>query len=131
VWRRIEAELRPEPEVSEPWWQNLFLWRGATVAATALALVLALQPPPTPVTLTPEGGVVMVLTDEESKTAWLVSRQSAEAPLMAQPVQLPVLTLQQAYELWLSPPDTAPRRWPAAMKDWHPSSDGPTRSTRR
>jgi anti-sigma-K factor RskA len=55
----------------------------------------------------PQGGVVLVLTDEAAKTAWLVSRQSAESPLVAQPVQLPVLTVQQAYELWLLPPGEA------------------------
>ncbi|MDX1556764.1 MAG: anti-sigma factor, partial [Xanthomonadales bacterium] len=69
-----------------------------------------LSPPPTPRpdVLTPEGGVVLVLADENSRTAWLVSRKSADEPIRAQPLNLPVLTAEQAYELWLLPPGEAP-----------------------
>jgi anti-sigma-K factor RskA len=57
--------------------------------------------------LTAEGGVVLVLTDENAKTAWLVSRQSLEAPIKAQALAVPVMTVAQAYELWQLPPDGA------------------------
>ena len=75
-----------------------------------MALVLLLLPPliQRPDVITVEGGVVLVLTDEESKTAFLISRPSADAPIRAQAIAASVMTVQQAYELWLLPPDAAP-----------------------
>jgi len=114
IWRRIENKLRPEDttaEVRGGWWGNLMVWRWSTGLAAALALVLAITPPsePQPTTMTADGGVVLVLTDEESRSAWLVSRKSDSDPLKAQALALPVLTMEQAYELWLLPPNESPR----------------------
>lgn len=114
VWRRIENIL--QPPAKDPsgdvggWWQSLWVWRGSTALATAMALVLLLLPPliQRPDVITVEGGVVLVLTDEESKTAFLISRPSADAPIRAQAIAASVMTVQQAYELWLLPPDAAP-----------------------
>jgi len=114
IWRRIETELQPEKDGgakgSVGWWQNLLVWRWTTGLATAMAVLLAVLPPAEqrPDVLSAEGGVVLVLTDEESKTAWLVSRQSENAPLRAQAIAAPVMTVAQAYELWLLPPGEAP-----------------------
>lgn len=113
VWRGIESTLRPQaatPGLQVGWWNRLLLWRWSTALAAGLAIALLIIPPPKPQpdTLGVEGGVVLVLTDEQSRSAWLVSRQSAEDPLKAQPLALPVLTLEQAYQLWLLPPDAAP-----------------------
>ena len=114
VWRRIEDRLQPDqrpgPTAGQGWWSNVLVWRWSTALAGALALILVLSPPPQPRpdVITPEGGVVLVLADEDSRTAWLVSRKSAEDPIKAQPLNLPVLTAEQAYELWLLPPDAAP-----------------------
>jgi anti-sigma-K factor RskA len=113
VWRGVESTLRPQaadPGPQTGWWNSLLLWRWSTVLAAGLAFAVLLIPPPEPRpdTFGVEGGVVLVLTDEESRTAWVVSRKSAEDPLKAQPLALPVLTLEQAYELWLLPPDAAP-----------------------
>jgi anti-sigma-K factor RskA len=110
VWRRIEDRLQPALPTRQSWWSNVLVWRWSTALAGALALVLVLTPPPQPRpdVVTPEGGVVLVLADEDSRTAWLVSRKSAEDPIKAQPLNLPVLTAEQAYELWLLPPDEAP-----------------------
>lgn len=114
LWNRIENALKPAQEEesadSRGWWGNVFVWRWTTALAGALALVLALLPAPVPRpdALTAQGGVVLVLTDEDSRTAWLVSRRSANDPIKAQPLNLPVLTEEQAYELWLLPPGAAP-----------------------
>jgi anti-sigma-K factor RskA len=110
VWRRIENALQPSKERKESWWGNVLVWRWSTALAGALALMLVLLPPPVPRpdVITPEGGVVLVLMDDDSRTAWLVSRKSAQDPIKAQPLNLPVLTEQQAYELWLLPPEAAP-----------------------
>jgi anti-sigma-K factor RskA len=117
VWRRLEEAIGPDSAGSAArrtpragWWNSLPVWRWSTAMASvlAIALVFAPVPQPPPVTLTPEGGLVLVLTDDESRTAWLVSRRTAADPLRAQPLALPVLTLEQAYELWLLPPDAAP-----------------------
>lgn len=110
LWQRIENRLNPASEPRTSWWNNALVWRWSTVMAGALALILALLPPPVqrPDAMTAEGGVVLVLTDDESRTAWLVSRRSADEPIRAQPLALPVLTEEQAYELWLLPPDGVP-----------------------
>jgi len=110
VWRKIEEQLQPKQSPGTNWWSNVLVWRWSTALAGALALILVLTPPPEPRpdVITPEGGIVLVLADDDSKTAWLVSRKSANDPIKAQPLNLPVLTREQAYELWLLPPDAAP-----------------------
>ena len=114
VWRRIENSLKPPAKDTSGdvggWWQSLWVWRGSTALATAMALVLLILPPlvQRPDVITVEGGVVLVLTDEESKTAFLISRPSADAPIRAQAIAASVMTVQQAYELWLLPPGAAP-----------------------
>lgn len=114
VWRRVENILQPPAKDTsgdvDGWWQSLWVWRGSTALATAMALVLLLLPPliQRPDVITVDGGVVLVLTDEESKTAFLISRPSADAPIRAQAIAASVMTVQQAYELWLLPPDAAP-----------------------
>ncbi len=111
VWRRIEAALQPaEKNEHSGWWRNLLVWRWTTGLATAMAVLMALLPPAEqrPAALTAAGGVVLVLSDADTKTAWLVSRQSDSSPIKAQALSVPVLTLQQAYELWLLPPGGAP-----------------------
>jgi anti-sigma-K factor RskA len=111
VWRRIETILQPPKPETPGWWQNLLVWRWTTGLATAMAVLMTLFPPPEqprPDALSADGGVVLVLTDEQSKTAWLVSRQSLEAPIKAQAITVPVMTVAQAYELWLLPPGGAP-----------------------
>ena len=110
LWRRIENALNPPREDKPGWWSNVFVWRWTTALAGALALALVLLPAPVPRpdALSVEGGVILVLTDEDSRTAWLVSRRSDKDPIRAQPLDLPVLTEEQAYELWLLPPGGAP-----------------------
>lgn len=110
VWRRIENALNPESESKTGWWQDLFVWRWAAGLAVATAVFLAVVPQQQPVPELPvaEGGFVLVLTDEESKTAFLVSRQDRDSPIRAEAITVPVMTVAQAYELWLLPPDSAP-----------------------
>ena len=110
IWRRIENILQPaEEEPGGGWWSNLMVWRWSTGLAAALALLLVLiQPPAPPPEVPVEGGVVLVLTDDASKPAFLVSRQSTDAPLKAQALDLAALTPEQVYELWLLIPDEAP-----------------------
>ena len=110
VWRRIEQELNPPRAEKAGWWQNLVLWRWTTGLATAMAVLLVVLPSAKspPDSFRTPGGVVMVLTDEESKTAWLVSRVSFDEPIKAHAVTVPVMTVEQAYELWLLPPDGVP-----------------------
>jgi len=111
VWRRIETALQPAEKAERPgWWRNVLVWRWTTGLATAMAVLMALLPPAvqSPGALTAEGGVVLVLSDADTRTAWLVSRQSDSSPIKAQALSVPVLTMQQAYELWLLPPGGAP-----------------------
>lgn len=114
VWRRIEEQIQPattrDAETEKTgFWQNLLVWRWAAATAMAVALMLALYPitEQSPILEPAEGGFVMVLTDEESKTAWLVSRQNEDKPIKAEAIAVPVMTVAQAYELWLLPPDGA------------------------
>lgn len=109
VWRKIENTLQPPAKEKSGWWQNLLVWRWAAATAMATALLLAVYPATeqSPVLQPAEGGFVMVLTDEDSKTAWLVSRQNQDKPIKAEAITVPVMTVAQAYELWLLPPDGA------------------------
>lgn len=109
VWRKIENTLRPPAKEKSGWWQNLLVWRWAAATAMATALMLAIYPATerSPVLQPAEGGFVMVLTDEDSKTAWLVSRQNDDKPIKAEAITVPVMTVAQAYELWLLPPGGA------------------------
>jgi len=109
VWRRIEDTLRPSKPEKAGWWQNLLVWRWAAGTAMATALMLAIYPitEQSPVLQPADGGFVMVLTDEDSKTAWLVSRQNEDRPIKAEAIAVPVMTVAQAYELWLLPPGGA------------------------
>lgn len=110
VWRRIESELQPTSEKPDGWWRNVLVWRWTTGLATAMAILLTLLPPVVerPDAMTIDGGVVLVLADDSSKTAFLVSRQSEGSPIKAQALAVPVITLEQAYELWLIPADGVP-----------------------
>ena len=109
VWRRIENALQPPEKEKAGFWQNLLVWRWAAATAMATALLLAVVPETerSPDLQPAEGGFVMVLTDEDSKTAWLVSRQNQDKPIKAEAITVPVMTVAQAYQLWLLPPDGA------------------------
>lgn len=120
LWQRIEAELADAP-VAAPvqaqrtsgWWNNLALWRGATVAFASLAgavLISRPAPPAPPAPVVVEPGALLAATLASDAGAPLVTAaldRDRRAVVLA-----PVSTQDLAGrvpELWLIPADGTPR----------------------
>lgn len=116
VWQRIERELgwgRPAPR-SVNW------WRGAAGMAAAAALVLAaalfLMKPaehqvPVPVQVpqpVAAKDMAVLLTDEQSRSAWMISGAVHGDRLSVRTLSPRPLSKDQAYELWLLPEGRKP-----------------------
>lgn len=131
VWGRIEARLgappRPAP-ARRPWFERLFarpaaavptlaeaglwycvgFWRtvgiAMTLAVAALAIHLATLPEPAS-----EPTHLAVLAGEDARPALLARLDAATGRLELTPVDLAAAAPDRALELWLLPPDGAPR----------------------
>ena len=116
VWLRIEARIGAPASATpsrDPWWQRLGPWRAlsglASVAALALALLLANPPVQAP--------VVVVLSSTEKvpdgdapAPASFVASFSADGRAVATRPLVPVsLAAGRALELWAVPAEGAPR----------------------
>jgi anti-sigma-K factor RskA len=115
VWQAIEARiggLAAPVQGAAPasgWWQRLALWRGlagiASVAAIALALVLA-QPAP----VQPPLVVVLAATSGAAEGQGFVAGVSADGRAVVTKPIVPVsVAADRALELWAVPPQGAPK----------------------
>jgi anti-sigma-K factor RskA len=109
VWQGVQRTLfAGEATRSAPWWQRLGVWRGATgvatVAALALAVLLALPPAPQPPI------VVVMNPDPSAPAARFVASVSADGrALVLRPLDEFQPTAGRALELWAVPAQGAPR----------------------
>lgn len=111
IWPAIERRLWPAPTAEAvPWWRRLGVWRGlsagASVAALALAVVLAVPPDA-------QAPIVVVLqgtgADGQPQSSFVASLSGDGRALVTRPLQPVALTANQVLELWSVPPEGSPR----------------------
>jgi anti-sigma-K factor RskA len=114
VWTAIRTRLGlpgddlPARADGTDWWKSLGLWRGLTVAASALALVLAvalLAPRPD----RGEETIVIVLAGQDAKPALVASADRAGRFLTIKPIAPVSVAADRALELWVLPQGGDPR----------------------
>jgi anti-sigma-K factor RskA len=100
VWRAVERRLalpREEP-LRQGWLSSLAFWRGATLAAAALAtsviLYVAVRPGPTP------GNVVAILSDDKGDPAWIALGGAHGGDVDVAPIRSVAIDAAHAFELW-------------------------------
>ena len=112
VWQGVERTLWPQlaAHAAPPWWQRLAFWRGAsgvaTVAALALALLLAMPPvqaPPIVIVLQGTGGAA------QPQGSFVASFAADGRSLVTRPLQPVALQGDRVLELWAVPPQGTPR----------------------
>ncbi|MEK6592935.1 MAG: anti-sigma factor [Pseudomonadota bacterium] len=105
VWRKIAARISGSAKAG--WWANLALWRGLTVATTALTLALGVfigsRPAPEP-----PMGMVAVMSDERAQPAMVVSwppqKAARDAHIRVKLIQdHPTMAANTSWELWMLP----------------------------
>lgn len=103
VWQRIERRIA-EPTPIRKLWRSAPFWRGFSVVATAAAAALFFlfiqtqqpQPPMVP-------SQVAVLSDKESKPAWLIRTDFAERRIAVETLRPQDQPQGTSYELWMIP----------------------------
>ena len=112
VWQGVERTLWPQlaAHAAPPWWQRLAFWRGAsgvaTVAALALALLLAMPPvqaPPIVIELQGTGDAA------QPQGSFVASFAADGRSLVTRPLQPVALQGDRVLELWAVPPQGTPR----------------------
>lgn len=105
VWREIEARISGPAPAPRGWWNRLAFWRGASLLATGLALVLALyvglRPSPELAPFT-----VALLSGAKGEPAWVVSlvaERGVTREIRVKAVQPGGKAPDQSFELWLIP----------------------------
>jgi anti-sigma-K factor RskA len=98
IWRAVERRLAL-PRQPVPWTRwigSLAFWRGATLAAAALAaaviLYVAARPAPAPTT------VVAILSDDKGEPGWVALRGQSDIEIA--PLRQVALDASHAFELW-------------------------------
>jgi anti-sigma-K factor RskA len=131
LWHRIEAQLgapadqRAAPR--RPWLERLFgppavpiptaataglwycvgFWRAAAIAMAAAAVALAIHVATLPPAAAPSH--IAVLAGEDAKPVLLARLDAASGRLELTPIGLPAPAPDASLELWLLPPQGAPR----------------------
>ncbi len=100
VWKRIERSTAlVRPAVAQRWWQGLSFWRFGAVAASMLAVVLALKliaPPTAPETVR---YVAVLQSPEKNDAGWIVEA-SAGGKLRLTPLGTTVVAPQKVLQFW-------------------------------
>lgn len=131
VWARIREALghspeatavsprRIEPAASRGWWNNLSLWRGWGLAASAVAIVCLVllfafpQQPRQPVAKKTAGQVqvaymVSNIQQTNGQPAWTATMDVTHARMVVAPSGKVSVPGQHSAELWLIPPGHKP-----------------------
>ncbi|HML09328.1 MAG TPA: anti-sigma factor [Stellaceae bacterium] len=98
VWRGVERELAlPRPAAQAGWFSSLAFWRGATLAAAAVAaaaiVYVAVRP-------TPQATVVAVLSDDKGEPGWIATSSGRGGDVDIAPVRQVAIDATHAFELW-------------------------------
>jgi anti-sigma-K factor RskA len=100
VWRAVERRLGlPQPAIRTGWLDSLAFWRGATIAAAALAaavvLYVAVRPAPAPAT------IVAILSDDKGEPGWIaLGGEHGGGDVEVAPVRQIAIDAAHAFELW-------------------------------
>lgn len=104
VWRAILERIGTRPQVTAPppFWQRLGVWRGLSVGALAVTVVLAtllllpmLQPP--------TQDAVAVINDAETQPLWLLRVDASNKVLEVQVLRRATPEPGRVHELWMLP----------------------------
>ena len=108
IWRAIERrlDLSPPPvaaaEARGGWFASLAFWRGATLAAAALAALafvyIAVREPSAPTAPT-TANIVAILNDDSGKPGWIATG-NAGGDIAVAPIRSVALDAQHAFQLW-------------------------------
>jgi anti-sigma-K factor RskA len=105
IWQAIERRLALPPapapapaQTGSGWLASLAFWRGATLAAVALAaaaiLYVAVRPPPAPAT------VVAILSDDKGDPGWVALVEPRGGDVAVAPIRQVAIDAAHAFELW-------------------------------
>jgi anti-sigma-K factor RskA len=100
IWRAVERRLalRPQAAAVPGWFGSLAFWRGATLAAAALAAVailyVAVGAPPSPT------NVVAILSDDQGNPGWIALGGARGDEIAVAPIGKVAVDAAHAFELW-------------------------------
>ena len=100
VWRAIEGRLQlpRTPRARTGWLDSLAFWRGATLAAAAMAaaaiLFVVMRPTPAP------SQIVAVLSDVKGDPGWVAMAGARGGDVAVSPIRKVAIDAAHAFELW-------------------------------
>ena len=108
VWREIARRTAPPSKERSGLWYSIGFWRSLGVAASAVAVMLALYIGllPTP---TPAPTYIVVLANEQAQAVWVLSADLGSKRVTVQTLRPQAVPIDKAFELWLLPDTGQPR----------------------
>jgi anti-sigma-K factor RskA len=103
VWEAIQAELGSSAMPRQAWWERMTVWRSLALAASALALVLALSNIYLRRPGVPAGQFYAYLQDPGVEPSYFIRLDSQKSVLQVKPLKPPPVSEDQALELWMLP----------------------------